>query len=39
MVLPMQPAGAENLSAEILEAIVSRDSLIGVSLPTLGELG
>lgn len=30
MVLPMQPAGTENLSAEKLEKLITRDSMIGV---------
>ena len=33
MVLPMRPSGTENLSEEELAALVTRDSLIGVSTP------
>ena len=35
MVLPMKPAGTHNWSPEKLERIVSRDSLVGVTVPTL----
>ena len=33
MVLPMKPEGTDNWSKDRLEAIVSRDSLVGVALP------
>jgi nitrile hydratase len=33
LVLPMRPAGTEGLSEERLAALVTRDSMIGVSLP------
>ncbi len=33
MVLPMQPEGTEDWSEEQLEKLVSRDSLVGVSVP------
>lgn len=33
MVLPMQPPGTGNMSEEELAAIVTRDSLVGVSVP------
>ena len=33
MVLPMRPSGAEDMSEEALASLVTRDSLIGVSLP------
>ena len=33
MVLPMRPSGTENLSEEELAALVTRDSLVGVSTP------
>ena len=33
LVLPMRPAGTEGMSAEALAALISRDSMIGVSLP------
>ena len=35
MVLPMKPARTHNWSPEKLERIVSRDSLVGVTVPTL----
>ncbi|RPA19871.1 nitrile hydratase subunit alpha [Gordonia sp. OPL2] len=35
LVVPMRPAGTEGWSAEQLEAIVTKDCLIGVALPTL----
>jgi len=35
MVLPMRPAGAEGWSEERLAALVTRDCLIGVAVPTL----
>ena len=38
MVLPMKPEGAENISAEKLETTISRDSLVGVTIPTLEKL-
>lgn len=34
MVLPMRPAGTESLTEEQLAALVTRDSMIGISLPT-----
>ena len=33
MVLPMRPPGTENLSEEVLAELVTRDSLVGVSVP------
>jgi nitrile hydratase len=33
LVLPMRPAGTEGLSEERLAALVTRDSMIGVSAP------
>ncbi|HEV8045266.1 MAG TPA: nitrile hydratase subunit alpha, partial [Rubrobacter sp.] len=33
MVLPMRPPGTENLGEEDLAALVTRDSLVGVSVP------
>jgi nitrile hydratase len=33
LVLPMQPAGTDKLSEKALAALVSRDSMIGVTLP------
>ena len=33
LVLPMRPAGTEGMNAEALAALISRDSMIGVSLP------
>lgn len=35
MVLPLRPAGTENFSIEDLEKLVTRDAMIGVSIPTL----
>lgn len=35
IVLPMRPAGTEALNEDQLAALVSRDSLIGVSLPAI----
>ena len=35
LVLPMRPAGTDGLSEDQLAALVTRDSLIGVSLPNL----
>jgi nitrile hydratase len=35
LVLPTRPAGTEHFTEEQLAALVTRDSLIGVSLPTL----
>jgi nitrile hydratase len=35
MVLPMRPAGTEHFNEEQLEAIVTRDTLIGVTLPRI----
>ena len=36
MVLPMRPAGTEGMSEEALAALVTRDSLIGVTVPRAG---
>ena len=36
MVLPMRPAGTEGMSEEALAALVTRDSLIGVTAPRAG---
>ena len=33
LVLPMQPKGSEGMDAAALEALVTRDCMIGVSLP------
>jgi nitrile hydratase len=33
LVLPMRPAGTEGLSEEALAELVTRDSMVGVSLP------
>jgi nitrile hydratase len=33
LVLPMRPAGTEGWTAELLAALVIRDSMIGVSIP------
>jgi nitrile hydratase len=33
MVLPMRPSDAEDLSEEELATLVTRDSLVGVSVP------
>jgi nitrile hydratase alpha subunit len=33
MVLPLRPAGSENFSKEQLEALVTRDTMIGVTIP------
>lgn len=35
MVLPLRPEGTENFTQEELEAIVTRDTMIGVALPTV----
>ncbi|NUY79634.1 nitrile hydratase subunit alpha [Flavobacterium sp. MAH-1] len=35
MVLPLRPAGTENFNAEELEALVTRDTMIGVALPSI----
>jgi nitrile hydratase len=35
LVLPMRPAGTEGWSEERLAALVTRDCLIGVAVPTL----
>ena len=35
MVLPMRPAGTEGWSEDQLAALVTRDALVGVALPTL----
>jgi nitrile hydratase len=37
LVLPMRPAGTEGLDEEALAALVTRDSMIGVSLPVAPE--
>jgi nitrile hydratase len=37
MVLPMRPAGTEDLSEEELAELVTRDDLIGVSIPRYAE--
>jgi nitrile hydratase len=39
MVLPVQPAGTEGWSAERLAAIITRDSLVGVIIPTVPQDG
>ena len=36
LVLPQQPDGTENWSADKLAEIVSRDAMVGVVLPTAG---
>ena len=36
MVLPMRPAGTEDMSEEALAALATRDSLIGVTVPRAG---
>ena len=36
MILPMRPAGTEGMSEEALAALVTRDSLIGVTVPRAG---
>ena len=33
MVLPMSPSGTEGMGEEELAALVTRDSLVGVSVP------
>ena len=35
MVLPMRPAGTEDMTVEQLQVLITRDNLIGVTLPTL----
>ena len=35
LVLPMRPAGTESLTEDQLSALVTRDAMIGVSIPTL----
>ena len=35
MVLPLRPAGTENFTEEQLEALVTRDTMIGVTIPHL----
>ena len=35
LVLPMRPAGTEGWNEERLSALVTRDSMIGVTTPTL----
>jgi nitrile hydratase len=37
MVLPMRPPGTEGWSEDQLTAIVTRDHLVGVSLPDAGK--
>ncbi|MFL6032716.1 MAG: nitrile hydratase subunit alpha, partial [Rubrobacteraceae bacterium] len=37
MVLPMRPAGTESLSEQELAELVTRDDLIGVSVPRYGD--
>lgn len=36
MILPMRPAGTEGMSEEALAGLVTRDSLIGVTVPRAG---
>ena len=36
MILPMRPAGTEDMSEEELAGLVTRDSLIGVTVPRAG---
>jgi nitrile hydratase len=36
MILPMRPAGTEDMSEEELAKLVTRDSLIGVTVPRAG---
>ena len=36
MILPMRPAGTEDMSEEELAGLVTRDSLIGVTVPRVG---
>jgi nitrile hydratase len=36
LVLPMQPAGTEGMGAQQLEGLITRDCMIGVSLPSAG---
>ncbi|MEK9827938.1 MAG: nitrile hydratase subunit alpha [Rhodospirillales bacterium] len=35
LVLPMRPAGTDNWSAEQLEALITRDAMIGVKVPSV----
>lgn len=35
MILPMRPAGTENFTQEQLEALVTRDTMIGVAVPKI----
>ena len=35
MVMPLGPQGAESLAVDILETLVTRDSMIGVGVPKL----
>ncbi len=37
LVLPMRPQGTDGLTAEQLEALVTRDCMIGVALPQVPE--
>ena len=36
MILPMRPAGTEDMSEEELAGLVTRDSVIGVTVPRVG---
>ena len=36
MILPMRPSGTEGMSEEDLAGLVTRDSLIGVTVPRAG---
>jgi nitrile hydratase subunit alpha len=36
LVLPMRPAGTEGFAEEQLAALVTRDSMIGVTVPVAG---
>ena len=38
LVLPMRPAGTEGFSEEQLAAIVTRDSMVGVTVPVVGSV-
>jgi len=35
MVMPLGPQGAESMAVDILETLVTRDSMIGVGVPKL----
>ena len=39
IVIPLRPAGTENWSHDQLEAIISRDCLVGVAVPTIEDGG